>query len=98
MVRRERCTAASCVDSFDQVELLSSARELFMSTLPRNLPALRCCTLIFRPLLCFDLGTTDTHILAGRMLARELPKKRRPTEVSALITGSAGAIGGTIQV
>ena len=97
-MRRERCTAASCVDFFDQVELLSSARELFMSTLPRNLPALRCCTLIFRPLLCFDLGTTDTHILAGRMLARDLPKKRRPTEVSALITGSAGAIGGTIQV
>jgi len=27
------------------------------------------------------------------MLARELPKKRRPTEVSALIIGSAGAIG-----
>ena len=27
------------------------------------------------------------------MLARELPKKRRPTEVSARITGSAGAIG-----
>jgi hypothetical protein len=28
-----------------------------------------------------------------QMLARELPKKRRPTEVSALIIGSAGAIG-----
>jgi hypothetical protein len=27
------------------------------------------------------------------MPARELPKKRRPTEVSALIIGSAGAIG-----
>jgi hypothetical protein len=27
------------------------------------------------------------------MLARELPKKRRPTEVSALIIGSGGAIG-----
>jgi hypothetical protein len=27
------------------------------------------------------------------MLARELPKKRRRTEVSALIIGSAGAIG-----
>ena len=27
------------------------------------------------------------------MLARELPKKRRPTEVSAFIIGSAGAIG-----
>ena len=41
-MRRERCTAASCVNSFDQVELLSSARELFMSTLPHNLTALRC--------------------------------------------------------
>jgi len=86
-VRGERCTAASCVDS-----LHLGARTVHEQHLVAAQPdGTKMLNSYFWPLLCFDFGTADTHILAGRMLARELPKKRRPTEVSALITGSAGA-------
>ena len=39
------------------------------------------------------------YVGTGRLrLARELPQKRRPTEVSALIIGSADAIGWQIPI
>ena len=58
----------------------------------------------FDNLLNRELNSRRTIVLCSRyhryigtgglQLARELPEKRRPTKVSALIIGSTGAIGG----
>ena len=49
--------------------------------------------LISRPLLCFDLGTTHTNVLASGSLPENCPKNGDLPEVSALIIGSTGVIG-----